>query len=236
MLARTIGETLVRGIFIELHNIIRENHKGMLRAKIGGKWMSTMPSEWKKRTHVSIQVGSSHAERARQSNFMRGVVTIQKELAMTQSPMYSEQKLYSAITDTISLGGIKSPDRYFVDPSSDEGMKAQKGKSDQQQQMQAKEEFVQQELIRAQKTLADAEMVKGQADMQTNAVKAQNEGLKNQITALKNEMEIMAKAGELKFKYDKMAEDTALALTELEVQARRDLSAVKEENKSGVEQ
>ena len=233
MLARTIGETLVRGIFIELHNLIRENHKGMLSAKIGGKWVTTMPTEWKKRTNVSIQVGSSHAERARQSNFLRGVIGIQKELAMTQSPMYSEQKSYSAITDAVRLGGIKSPDRYFVDPSSPEGQQASAGKSKQQQEMQAKEEYVQQELIKAQKIMADAEMVKGQADMQTNAVKAQNEGLKNQITALKNEMEAMGKAGDLKFKYDELEEQTALALTELEVQARKDLSTINKDNKSG---
>jgi len=232
MLARTIGETLVRGIFIELHNIIRENHKGMLRAKVGGKWVTSTPSEWKKRTHVSIQVGSSHAERARQSNFLRGVIGMQKEMAMAQSPMYSEQKSYTAITDAVRLGGIKSPERYFVDPSSDEGKRAKQGASKQQQEMKAKEEYVQMELIKAQKIMADAEMVKGQADMQTNHVKAQNEGLKNEITALNNEMQAMQKAGDLKYKYDKMDEDTALKLTEFEMQKNKDAKIINDANRS----
>ena len=231
MLARTIGETIVRGIFIQLHNIIRKNHKGMLQAKVGGKWVSSMPSEWKKRTHVSIQVGSSHAERARQSNLLTNVIGLQKELAANQSPMFSEEKSYTAITDAIRLGGIKSPDRYFVDPTSEEGKAAAAGKAQQSQEMQAREEAAQAQMLQAQETMANAEMVKGQADMQNNQVKAQNEGLKNQIQAMRNEMEAMQKAGELKFKYDQLEENSALKLTELEAKHSIELNKARKENR-----
>jgi len=195
--------------------------------------MTSVPSEWKKRTSVTIHVGSSNAERARQSNVLREVVGTQKELAASGSPMYSEQKMYTAITDAVRLSGVKSPDRYYVDPQSPEGQQASQAKSQQQQEMQKKEEYVQGEMLKAQKMLSDAEMVKGQADMQNTAVKAQNEGLRNQITALKNQMDAMKNAGELAFKYDKQADDTALKLTELEVTANKDLSEQNEDNREG---
>ena len=231
MIARTIGETVVRGVFIQLHNIIRKNHKGLLQAKIGGKWVSSTPSEWKKRTHVSIQVGSSHAERARQSAVLTNVIALQKELAASQSAMFSEEKSYTAITDAVRLGGIKSPDRYFVDPTSDEGRAASDGKAKQSAEMQAREEAAQAKMIQAQETLANAEMVKGQADMQNNQVKAQNEGLKNQITAMNNEMQAMQKAGDLKFKYDELEEKSALKLTELEAKHQIELNEARKENR-----
>ena len=231
MMARTMGETMVRGVFIQLHNIIRKNHKGLLQAKIGGKWVSSTPSEWKKRTHVSIQVGSSHAERARQSAVLTNVIALQKELAASQSAMFSEEKSYTAITDAVRLGGIKSPDRYFVDPTSDEGRAASDGKAKQSAEMQAREEAAQAKMIQAQETLANAEMVKGQADMQNNQVKAQNEGLKNQITAMNNEMQAMQKAGDLKFKYDELEEKSALKLTELEAKHQIELNEARKENR-----
>jgi hypothetical protein len=231
LLARTFGETVIRGVFIELHNILRVHHEGLINAKVGGRWVGTMPSKWRKRTSVTIHVGSSHAERARQANVMAGVVMSQAELMANGSTLYSIDKHYQALVDGVRLSGIKDPDRYYVDPNSDEGKQAQQGKSQQQQQMQAKQEEMEAKMMQAQQDIAEAEQIKAMAEMQSNQVKLKNEGLKSQITALKDQLESASKAGELGFKYSKQADDVALRLTELEKQFGGDLSDQNNENK-----
>ena len=231
--ARNLGETFIRGIFIEMHNILRQNHpKGKaISAKIGGKWVSTVPSDWKRRTKVTIQVGASLAERARQSVVLTKVIELQDKMLAEGSPMYDKAKHYTAIADAIKLQGIRSPERYFVDPTTPEGQAKQEGMTKQQQEMQAKEEQVKAVLVQAQDTLAKAEAMKAKADNDANIVKAQNEGLKNDISRLTTELTALAKSGELQFKYAKLAEDTAIKLTELEMEHKRELDEMKESNK-----
>ena len=235
LIGRTLGETFVRGIFIELHNIIRENHTGELSAKIGGRWVTTVPKEWKKRTKVTVQVGSSHAERARQSGVIKEVIGVQKELAVTGSVMYNEEKMYTAITDAVNLGGVKNPERYFDDPKSEEA-KQKKQQSDQQkQEMQQKEDMMNQAMTKAQTDIANAELMKGRAELIAQNVKLQLQNkqlqqagviqmLKTQMENLKQESQDFKDGAEMKFKYDELAANIGLALTQLEATTGADQS------------
>jgi len=234
MYARTFGETLLRGIFIELHNLIRKNHQGYIQARVGGRWVQSMPSEWKRRTNVTIHVGSSYAERARQASVMQNILSNQQLLAQAGSIMYSQDRHYKALVDAVRLSGIKNAEKYYLDPSSDEGQQAQQGQTQQQKEQKAKDEAMQQQLVEAQDKLGQAEMGKAQASLQSNSIKFENEQLKSQITSLKNEVDAMLKAGELQFKRDKQADDVALKLTELEVNANKDLSEQNEDNREEV--
>lgn len=231
IIAKNIGETLVRGIFMEMHNILRKNYKGKISKKVGGQWVGTMPSEWTKRTAVSIQVGASIGERNRQAAVMRDISVNQDRLKQTGSPMYSVDKEYSAITDAIKLSGVKSPDRYFVDPKSDEGEATQKKSAEMSQQEKQKQDELQFKMAEAQRMLGEAEMIKSQAQMDKNKVQAENDALKSEIEIMKAEKSIDVKAGELKFKYDKMIEDSALKLTELKVNSKEDQSKEVKENR-----
>jgi ABC-type oligopeptide transport system ATPase subunit len=230
LLARTLGETFVRGIFIELHNILRKNHKGTIERKIGGHWRRTMPEQWRRRTSVTIQVGDSLAERARQSNMLRGVIDLQKTLAAEGSVMYEENKAYKAISDAIRLGGIRAPERYFIDPSSPEGQQKSQFIEMMKKQMKEMEQQAQMILIQAQDKLANAEQMKAKADNDANVVKLENEGLKAQLAQVKTELDAMGKTAELQFKYDQLMENVALKLTELEATNNRELSEQHESN------
>jgi len=225
-IARSLGETLVRGIFIELHNIIRENFAGEMSAKVGGKWIKTVPSEWKKRTKVTVQVGSSQAERARQSMVMDKVVMVLEKLASTGSVMFNESKLYTAITDAISLGGVKNPERYLDDPDSDEGKAKKDGMDKQKQEMKQKEDMMNQAMVKAQTDIANAELMTGRANLIAQNVKLQQSnmkmkfdgiigGLKLQLEEAKQESADYKDGANLAFDYDKLNADVMLKLLEL---------------------
>nr|MCH9839303.1 hypothetical protein [bacterium] len=241
-IARTVGETLVRGIFIQIHNLLRKHYVGGLKARIGGRWIESEPSTWKERTNVSVQIGSSHAERARQANVLNGVVQEQKELMQLGSPLVDEAGMYEAMTRSMSLAGVKSPENYITDPESPEGQQKMQEHQQEQERLKQQQEGMQQMAFKSQQDLAQAEILKGQADMQANMVKLETERAKlesdNQIALLKLQLEQQKqeldglKSGTSQaFDYDKLAADVALKITELEVQANRDLSQQTEENR-----
>ena len=224
MLAANIGETIVRGIFIRLHAVLREHFEGEVSTKVGGRWVKGAPAEWQERANVKIMLGSSKAERSRQAAAMQGVLEIQRELAANGSIMFDESKAYTAIIDAIKLSGITTPDRYLVDPKSPEGQQASQAK----QQEAQKQEMIQlqsmMETIQAQKELAKAETMKGQAQIMSQAIKAENETLKRQL----EEANAMVRAADLsdktQFNYDKLEADLAMRLTELEVEQNKELN------------
>ncbi len=231
VIARSIGETVIRGIFIELHNILRTNYKGELNAKIGGQWVKSVPSEWQTRANVSIQIGSSHAERNRQANVMREVVTYQEKLAATGSVMFDEGKTFKAIGQIMKLSGIKSPELYFIDPNSDEGKQKSQQKSQQSQQAQQEQKELQDKMAQAQSDIANAEMMKGQAALDSQYAKVKIEGMKQELDRMKALVDAANKADEMQFNYDKLASDESIKLTEMELAANKDLSPQLEDNK-----
>ncbi|RLD75676.1 MAG: hypothetical protein DRJ15_16620 [Bacteroidetes bacterium] len=242
MIARSVGETLVRGIFIQMHHLLRENYKGELTAKVDGKWLTSMPSEWVNRTAVSVQIGSSQAERARLAGVLSQVVVSQKEAISMGSTLANEEGVYTAVTDMASLAGIKNPDRYFVDPTSKEGQQANQQKQQQQAQEKQKQEQVQQMMLQAQMKLGEAEYQKSQADMLAERVKLQIAQQKldydSEISLLKMQLEREQNQNQdykdgvkLSVEKEKQDADIALSITELELDAQRDASAQYNENR-----
>ena len=102
-------------------------------------------------------------------------------------------------------------------------------------------------MFEAQQKLSEAEMLKGKADMEAQRVelhtKQQKQQSDNAIAALKLQLQEQQqeldglKAGTAQaYDYDKLVADTALKITEMEIQANRDLSQQTAENKPEVQQ
>jgi hypothetical protein len=241
LIARTIAETVVKGIFITLHAVIKANMKSPVNARIGGKWVNSTPAEWKDRPVVRVQMGNSHAKNQQMAGVMNQIAQVQGMLAQAGSVLFSEEKQYDALTDGAKYSGVTTPERYYVDITSPEGQQAKQQQTQQKQQEKQKMDEAQQTMMQGQQMLAQAEMLKGQADMQANQVKVQNEQLKAEIQGLKELANANQKSAELEFDYAKLYLDNqlkkeeneskqALELTKLELEAGRDLNAEMESN------
>lgn len=241
VMARSMGETLIRGIFIQLHNLLREHHQGDLSAQVGGRWIKSSPSDWNTRSNVSVQIGSSYAERARQGNVLNNIIAIQKELMDRGSVMTDEGKIYTAITDAAKLQGLKNPEQYFVDIESEEGKQKKQQKDQQNQQQKQQEEQMRMIMFQSQKKLAEAEMMKGQADMMAQKVelqtKIQKQESDNQIAMLNMQLEREKQQNQdykdgvrLAVETRQQEVDTAIKLTELEATTAVDQSEAFEDN------
>jgi len=241
MLAKTIAETIIRGMFLQLHHVIRKNYKGAINAKIGGKWVSSEPSSWRDRTNVTIQVGSSQGERQRRSAVMTKIGTVQAQLAEKGSILFSEEKLFDALSDGARLDGIHNPERYYVDVTSKEGQQLKQQKEQQSQKTQNEQKQLQQQMAKAQQDLSRAELMKGQAALQSQEAKIMVErakadsaqqkldsdnviaSLEIEIEQTKQRIEAIKSSSELQFKYDELEQKTMLKLTELEIKIDEDM-------------
>ncbi len=230
LLARTFAETFIKGIFLQLHQILRENFTGELTARIGGKWVRSYPRDWKVRNNITISIGASNAERQRQVNVMEKVIQLQGTLADKGSLLVDPPRVYKAITTAIMLSGIKNPETYFVDPTSEEGMKKAEGQSQQQQEEKQKEDMMNAAIAKAQNDMAQAELIKGQAALSGAQMRAENDRLKNEIGGLKTALDDKNKNEDRVFDYDELHTNTALKMTELELQYKKDASDQQEEN------
>jgi hypothetical protein len=230
LIARSMGETVIRGLFIELHKIIRENHQGELQARIGSRWVKSMPSEWQTRANVSIQIGSSNAERVRQANVLREALQVQEKLQAMGSVMFDEAKAYTAISQIMKLEGIKAPELFFTDPESEEGKTASKAKQQQSQEQQQKDAMVQEAMAKAQSDMAAGELMKGQAALQSQEAKVKIEGMRQELERMQAMVDAADKADSTQYKYDKLASDEALELTRLDLEYKEDSRKINEEN------
>jgi multidrug efflux pump subunit AcrA (membrane-fusion protein) len=162
----------------------------------------------------------------------------------TQS-MVGPKQMYSTLSDFIDLNGLGDPDQYFLDPESPEGqqMAQQKMQQQQQQQQQMMQEQqtqlqMQQMALDAQQKVAQAEQVKAQATLQNGQLKAQIDAMKAQhqleVDGMKNQISAAKEAGQQRFNVQKLQTDTAIKLTELELQAKRELNKDVQDNQGAL--
>jgi len=148
MMARTFAETALRGIYLVAHYLLRTQWGGTLNAKLMGKWVQVDPSQWKARSGVTVNVGQSQSERQRKAMALGQV--IQYQTAAMQSGMdgvlVDDSRMFNAAYDWIAAAQLRTPDRYLIDPSSEEAQAAKKAKAQASQQQQA----AQGDLVRAQ--------------------------------------------------------------------------------------
>lgn len=244
LVGKTIAETVVRGLFLQLHRIVKRNYKGAISAKIGGQWVQSDPSSWRDRANVTIQVGSSQGERRRRSGVMTKIGTVQAQLAAEGSVLFSEEKLYDTLADGARLDGVSNPERYYVDPGSREGQQAKQSQEKQSQEDKAKQDEMQTQMIEAQQQLAQAELMKGQAVLQSQQAKLMVEQAKIEITQqkldsanviavlnieldqAKQDLDTAKATGELEFRYHELETKAGLELTKMEVRANENVDSM----------
>ena len=217
LLARTFAETFIRGIFTELHNVVRAAAMGPIQAKIGGTWINSDPRSWMKRTKMSVTIGGSQAERGRRANAIENVIAKQEKLAQAGSTLFDETKLYNALTTQAKYSDINNPDTYYVDPKSEEGQQAKQAKDMKKEEAKAKQDEAEQQMIQAQAMLSKAEVMKGQAQIQSAQARLDIGTIKGENDRLQTLLDTAGDDKDLAYKYHELQTNTAIQLAEAEL-------------------
>jgi len=239
LVARVFAETGIKWLFRGLHELARKNYDQELRYELRGDYVSVRPQEWKKRTDLTINVGT--ASGSQQKELMRLMTTgdIQSKmvemggLGITVLPMH----MYQTAKEIAENLGAKDGNKYFLDPLERMDPRVQQliqiqmpqqGPSPEAQALQANAQIEGQKAqIQQQKNEQDFQI--RQAEMQLKReemeIKQNIEGLKAELSNLqasaKNQTEIE------KVRTDAQAKEVQNMIKGLEIQLARQMDKYK---------
>lgn len=211
LVSRTLAETIVRDIYLLVHEEARRNVNHPVSFKHDGAWRTANPANWPRRDRVSLTVGLSQGERMRQAQALGMVVQQQKEQRELgqDGVLVNNDGVYRALTDFARMVGLASPDQYWINPQSPQSKQAAQMKMKQAMEQQA-------EMKRQQDMLFS---------LQQGMIQMQEE-----TKRLKATMDTRLGFAELSEDQRQHTEDIATKLTELELTHSQELSKQQQAN------
>ncbi len=115
LIARIFAETGIRDLFSLVHEVIRKHGSARQTVQLRRRWVTVDPREWKKRDHMTINVGLGTGTRQAQLGALQMIIGAQKEAIGVG--MVSKKNLHNSAAELVKLAGFKSPDAFFTDPA-----------------------------------------------------------------------------------------------------------------------
>jgi hypothetical protein len=177
MFAKNLAETLVSEIYLKLHRILKKHWRGVISARIEGTWLQGVPELWAERNATEVSVGLSMGTRLRQSQNIASVIAQQTADAQAglDGILVNQNGMYNARVDYSRLMGVNYPERYWVNPLSEESKLAAQSK---QQQAQQQAQQAQQEAEAQRQLMLQLEGIKAQAAAYQSDAKSETESMK----------------------------------------------------------
>jgi hypothetical protein len=247
LMVRSIAETGIRPAYKLVRDLMVRYQDAVTPYKFRGQWMNINPSTWGDRSRMMVTVGTGASDDQQKMGALTQMYQIQQGLMQTDpmNPLVDYSKIFNTIDELSDLSGIGEAEKYLYNPNSPEGQqfgqqKAQQGQQQQQEAMQKEQMQIQmqQAALQAQQKVADAEMQKAQATMANGQLKEQINGMKAQHQAeldrLKTALQAAKDNKQQDFQIQNMKTQAALKLTELEINAKRDLNKDVQDNKDAI--
>jgi hypothetical protein len=189
MIARTIAETLVRSLFLLVHNMLRLQFPEPIMLNRSGQWAPVNPSEWQPRTRVNVKVGLSPSERSRKAQSLQQ--TIQQQLGLLQGGgngvIVDLNGIHRALLDWSSSVDLDNAEKYYLDPESQQSQQAAAAMAQKSEAQRAAE-------LEALTSEAQAQALNAQLDHQTEQQKLQFDYFKTILEAQVREIESIREA------------------------------------------
>lgn len=136
LVLKTFSQTLIKDLWLLVHELLRAEWTGPLPIKIEGRWLAPEPSKWPRRMGVTVKPGMSPGERQRRSQALGALIQLQTDLAKAgmEGVLVDAERYYRTVCDWARLNDIQRPEQYLIDPASDA---AKKTLADKQMQAQA---------------------------------------------------------------------------------------------------
>lgn len=194
LVAKTLAETLLRQVYVKMHEALRKHFTQPISQKVDGTWVTSTPANWPVRKNVSVALGLTMGDRMRMAQNYTALITEQKELISQGSVLATEQSLYQMLIARANAMMIPHAQSYYVDPASPEGRHATQQRAEAQKQKQQQEMQVQ---MMNMQLLPQIEQIKAQSSTTVQM-------MKNEMTALELKLEQLAENSDLELKYNEL--------------------------------
>jgi hypothetical protein len=124
LIARMLAEG-VKGIFLKIHSELRRNQDKPLEFELTqGKWMKTDPSQWRRRTGITpnVGLGSGNSEERRAN----ATLLAQAVQLLVQGGLAGPKQILEAFKVYCDALGYQNPERFAMDPNGQEFQQHQK--------------------------------------------------------------------------------------------------------------
>lgn len=168
LMARLFAEIGVKDLVRKVHGLLLRYQDYPAQVKLRGSWATVDPREWSNRDdmRISVGLGTGNKDELLQANQL--IVSAQSQAAAMG--LVGPKQAFNSCVDLAKALGKPSPDRYFLDPESQEYKQMMAAKQQQQQP----------------NPLAEVEQIKQQSQQQIAA-------MKEQMATQRKEMELMMK-------------------------------------------
>lgn len=142
LMTRNISESLIRSLYLLVHRVLRTQMPGEIVTRLAGEFVTVDPAQWPERERVNVKAGLSVQERFQLKTALEAVINKQTELfgGGMDGVLVNLQGYYNALTDWGRASMLDNPERYFLDPNSEEAQQAQQGKQEANQAAQDAED------------------------------------------------------------------------------------------------
>ena len=135
MMTKIIARTLIRSVYLLTHETLRRFFNEPVNIRRSAGWSQPIPSEWKKRTILTVKPGMSVGERARRISTLGAI--LDKQMALSDQGLddviVNINGFYAALMDWARASEVAQPEQYFIDPTSEASIEALKRKQAAQQ-------------------------------------------------------------------------------------------------------
>jgi hypothetical protein len=146
LVLKTFSQTLVKDLWLLVHDLLRTEWTGPLPVKVEGRWITAKPSEWPRRSSVFVKPGMSPGERQRRSQALGALIQLQTQLATAgmEDILVDAERYYRTVCDWARLNDLAKPEQYLIDPTSPKAVQAMQLKMQQAQAQAAASKQLQQ--------------------------------------------------------------------------------------------
>lgn len=150
LMTRTLGETLVRQLFVILHATLRRDFPQANPLGIQSNIVRPEPGAWPPRFRVDVVAGLTATERAEKQMALQMTLGQQEKLMSTglgSGILTNIQTYYDTLIDFAMASGLRNPRRYYIDPRSEPSLEAQQIQQQNAQQAQVREQELRNQLL-----------------------------------------------------------------------------------------
>ncbi len=145
-MARNLAETLIRPLYLLMHEFMRRYSNAPIQLKFQGQWVEVDPSQWPRRVRCNVKAGMSSGERTHIQRTLSQMLQIQMT-AMQQGMngvLADVSTVYNTIHDWAVMAGLDEPDNYSINPKSPQAQQAAQQNAQSQQAAQQAQQQIQQ--------------------------------------------------------------------------------------------
>jgi len=192
LMTRTLGETMIRQLFVILHATLRRDFPNANPLGIQSQYVTPEPAGWQPRFRVEIVAGLTATERAEKQMALQMTLG-QQEKMMAQGLgagiLTNLQTYYDTLIDFAMASGLRNPRRYYIDPRSELSVQAQQAQQAQSQAAAAEQQQLQNRLL---DTQINTELMKVQGDLAESEQKTQLDYYRAVLDAVMRQLELAA--------------------------------------------